>query len=283
VRYSDRDQASSPIAQEGLGCMTFIRNLMWMTTGSIALIVVLAFGNAWQSGERLLGRLANLVNPPQPEPQVDVRSLVINQVRDASELTTAIFTMEAVVPTSQDQTLGGFLVGTTKLLYIAHGEVRAGVDLSQITPSDIEVEGDTIRLRLPPPRILDSKIDVSRSTVYDYDRGFLGLGPDVAPNLQALAEERALSRITQAACADNLLQRANERAKLVVTQLVRGVGDRSVIVETQPSDATACLAHVSPSAPSPQGLQSPAPPPLSPAPLEQPVPIQPAQPLPEQR
>ena len=185
----------------------------------------------WRSGDQFWPHLLSLVTIKPAEPRVEPRSVVIKQVRNASELTTAVFTMEAVVPTQQDATLGGFVVGTTKLLYVARGEVRAGVDLSALTPDAIEIVGETVRLRLPPPRVLDSKIDVSQSTVYDYNRGLLGLGPDVAPTLQTLAQQQALQKIKAAACADGILQKASDRAKLVVTQLVRLPGYKEVVVE----------------------------------------------------
>jgi hypothetical protein len=84
---------------------------------------------------------------------------------------------------------------------------------------------------LPAPKLLDSKIDVSRSNVYDYNRGFLGLGPDNAPTLQSLAQQQALEKIVTAACQEGILQRAGDRAKLVVSQLVKLPAYKEVQVE----------------------------------------------------
>jgi hypothetical protein len=204
---------------------------------------MLAAGTAiglWHSGNHFFDNLATLLNNRQPEPKVETRSVVLQQVREASELTTAIYTMEAVVPTQQDATVSGFVVGTTKLLYIARGEVRAGVDLSQLSESSVTIEGDTVRLKLPQPRIIDQKIDVAKSSVYDYSRGFMGLGPDVAPTLQQLAQQEALKKIRTAACTDGILQRANDRAKLVVGQMVKITGYQKLTVETQAPPANAC-------------------------------------------
>ncbi|HAG83833.1 MAG TPA: DUF4230 domain-containing protein, partial [Cyanobacteria bacterium UBA12227] len=164
-------------------------------------MIALIFGiGILRTGSRFVEQLQAIFTNPQPEPEVDIRSIIVRQVRGASELTTAIFTMEAVVPTRQDRTLGGYPVATTTLLYIAYGEVRAGVDLEELTPNNVQVINDTIQLQLPPPRILDSKIDVNRSQVYDYNRGFLGLGPDTAPQLQMLAQQETLKKIVFTAC-----------------------------------------------------------------------------------
>lgn len=109
----------------------------------------------------------------------------------------------------------------------------AGVDLGALAAEDVNVSSDTVRIQIPPPRILDSKIDVNRSQVYDYNRGFLNLGPDVVPELQTLAEREALQKVVAAACANGLLEEANDRARLVVTQTLSKAGTK-VAVETQP-------------------------------------------------
>ena len=222
------------------GIPWLFKNLGWMLTGSLALVGVVTLVNIGRSGNPVLDKVASLFKTQPPEPKVDTRSVVIQQIRDASELTTAVYTMEAVVPAQQDAAIAGFVVGTTKLLYIARGEIRAGVDLSALTAANVEITGDTLRLRLPPPRLLDKKIDVTKSNVYDYSRGFLGLGPDAAPSLQKLAQEEALKKIQLAACSDGVLERANDRAKLVVSQLVRVSGFKTVLVETQSPSSTAC-------------------------------------------
>jgi hypothetical protein len=104
----------------------------------------------------------------------------------------------------------------------------------------VQVEGDRMQIQLPPPQLLDRKIDVSRSNVYDYNRGTFGLGPDVAPELQALAQQQALTKIVEAACTDGVLEKANDRAKLVVTQLITTAGYQNVTVVTQPPQAGNC-------------------------------------------
>jgi hypothetical protein len=181
-----------------------------------------------------------MVTPAPAEPEVDVRSVVVQQLRGASELTTAIFAMEAVVPTRSDRTLAGYVIGSTNLLYLAYGEVRAGVDLSQIIAADIQLNGSSIAITLPPPKILDSKLDLNRSDVYDYDRGFLGFGPDNAPELQELAQQEALSKIESAACAEGILADANRRAEMVVGQLLNTAGFETVTVTTQPAQDSLC-------------------------------------------
>jgi hypothetical protein len=268
-----------------------IRSLGLIVTGGSIMVGALLLLGLWQSGDRFLAKLAGFLTPPKAEPQVDVRSVVVKQVQDASELTTAIFTMEAVVPTQQDNNVAGLVIGSTKLLYIAYGQVRAGVDLSQLKPTDVVATPTGISVRLPAARLLDSKIDVSRSNVYDYNRGFLGLGPDTAPTLQTLAQQKALEKIVDAACREGILQKATDRARLVVSQLVTLPGQQ-VVVEAAPigdckvmANAAAAIppAPLSPTAPLPPTVPlttAPSTAPLTAAPLTAPFPTISTTPLP---
>ncbi len=184
------------------------------------------------------------ITPKPPEDKVDVRSVVVDKVRMASELTTAVFTMEAVVPAKSDRKLGDITVGETNLLYIAYGEVSAGVDLGKIQPADVSTstEGTVARLVLPAPEIFNDSLDVNRSDVYDYNRGFLNMGPDRAPELQMMAQKEAMKKIRTAACDQDILKQANERAQLVVGQLLKGAGFDDVVVETSGDSVADCYA-----------------------------------------
>ena len=105
--------------------MALLRNVSWMATGAIALGTLAVLVGVWRSGTHFWQGLWAVWQPTVRTPQVDVRLGALQQIRDASELTTAVFAMEAIVPTQQNRELGGVVVGTTKLLYIAYGEVRA--------------------------------------------------------------------------------------------------------------------------------------------------------------
>ena len=131
--------------------------------------------------------------PQVSEPEIGDRALFLSKIQPLSELTTTVYQLETIVPTSEDWVWGkDWKIATTKLLYIAQGEVRAGIDLEQITVEDLEIQSDRLILKLPPAQILDSKLDVNNSKVYNYDRGWFNLGPDVAPELQTRAQQKTL-------------------------------------------------------------------------------------------
>lgn len=208
--------------------------------GGFILFAIAFTVGMWQTGTHFFAELGQFLSLQDRPPQIDVSNILLEKLRHASELTTAVYTMETVVPAQQDRELMGMTVGTTKLLYVAYGEVKAGIDLTQITPADVQVRKDTVVVTLPPPMILDSKIDVTRSRVYDYDRGFLGLGPDVAPQLQTQAAQKTLYQMVTNACAEGVLLQASDRAQVAVKELLTLSGHTQVEIHTRPPNLESC-------------------------------------------
>lgn len=242
-------QNSAPLRSDRAKQKPLLRSLQLLTVASVGGAVMLASlaGLAFmRSGSQFIEGVKMTLTPKPPEETVDVKTVVVQQVREVSELTTAVFTMEAVVPAQSDRKIGEYTIGKTNLLYVAYGEVQAGVNLEEISTADVTTseEGKRVKLVLPPPQLLDSKIDVERSNVYDYSRGFLNLGPDRAPQLQELAQKEALVKIERAACEQDILGQASDRAELVVTQLLKSAGFEEVTVETSPVASTVCEAPV---------------------------------------
>ena len=169
-------------------------------------------------------------------------ALVVQQLHQVGQLHTVIFTSDSVIPTEGERKIGNLVVGKTELVYIARGEVRAGIDLQQLKPDQIKESPEGLEIILPPPEILDSKIDVKRSQVQYYNRGFLSLGPDIAPQLQSNAERQALNTIVASACRDGILIQANLQSQLMITQLLQTAGYENVRVKTQTPLPQACLS-----------------------------------------
>jgi hypothetical protein len=213
-----------------------------MTTGGITLVTVMILLGVWRAGDRAFSLVENFFNAPPAKPEVSVPTMVVNRIQGVSELTTAVFTMQSIVPTEKDRKLGNFTVGTTRLLYVAQGEVRAGVDLGAVTAEDVTVEEETdsVVVKIPAAEILDSKLDVRESRVYDYDRGFLNLGPDAAAQLQSLAQQKTLNQVVSAACNQGILNQARDRAEMTIEELLTASGYRNVKVVSEVSPASEC-------------------------------------------
>ena len=239
-KQKDR-QRNRPIRQKPFGFWAMLS--MALFGGGLVVASVTGYG-MWRTGEQFMDGVKLMFTPKPPEDKVDTRTLVVEQVQGASELTTAIASIQTVVPAESNRTVGNYVIGKTNLLYIAHGEVRAGIDLSAISEENVRVINDSedlppsLVVTLPAPKILDSKLDVNRSDVYDYNRGFLSLGPDRAPELQSLAQQEALKRIREGACEQGILDTASERAELTMRQLLTPMGYENITVNV--AEPSAC-------------------------------------------
>lgn len=219
-----------------------LKNTVLVTGGGIAIIGSIGLISVWQTSTNLFQTLTNSFKYQITSPKVDTSHLIVKQIQEVSELTTTNFVMDAVIPTSSSRKVGDWVIGETKLLYLARGEVKAGLDLSQIKTEDVIITGNNIEITLPAPQILDSKIDVTQSQVYDYDRGFLNLGPDVAPELQTQAQRQTLAKVVSTACNEGILTQANQRATLIVTQLLTTGGYDNVTIKT--TEPQSCLSNL---------------------------------------
>jgi hypothetical protein len=224
--------------------------------GAVAAVALIAFGallayfaflgrDLYSKGSDVVEKAERRVSAPlrlpnTPTPALATTAILARKLEDATELTTAIYTLETVVTESLDRKLGELTIGTTELLYVAHGVVRAGIDLSEIDDSNFEVDLDrrTLTVTLPPPRILDRKIDVDKSYVYDARKSLLG---PADPAMQSNAERFALEQIVYSACEGGVMNQANGRALLAVEKLLEdAAGYKQVIVLTQPPEAGEC-------------------------------------------
>ncbi|WP_036479231.1 DUF4230 domain-containing protein [Myxosarcina sp. GI1] len=218
--------------------------LLLIVTSNVCATVLLIIFGIWKTSDRFLATLQGFLQPQPLQLQSEISGAIAEKIKSVEELTTTVYTIETVVPTSADRKIGKFSLATTKLLYIARGEVKAGIDLSNITANNISVSDNQITVNLPSPQILDSKIDVNASRVYDYDRGFLNLGPDVAPQLQTLAQRQTLEYIVNNACHDGILTTANKKAETAIAQLLTITNDRDIAVKTTATSPQLCLESV---------------------------------------
>jgi len=152
------------------------------------------------------------------------RPTVIDKVRALSKLETVHYELEKVVSGKSSGPLPDFLT-SDKILLVAHGEVVAGIDLSELLPSDVKVVSDTVTIKLPPAEILFSALDNDKTYVYDRQTGIFNK-PD--PNLETDIRRVAEQEILQTAMEDGILNKAQENAKDVLRALITGLGYKEV-------------------------------------------------------
>jgi hypothetical protein len=191
----------------------------------LGLLAMIVFSRTSQAG--LWNRVAAFVTG-RPV-RFDVSSpTVVEMIRQLSRLETVQYSLDKIVEGErQSAYLPDFLAGD-KLLLVAHGDAIAGIDLGQLKAGDVQVNGDTVRVRLPAAQIFTTRIDNSRTRVYSRTTGLL-VASD--PNLESDVRQTAEQQITQAALDDGILDKARQNARTSVTALLYQLGFRTVDVK----------------------------------------------------
>ena len=76
------------------------------------------------------------------------------KVQTLSQLVTVKYSLEKVVEFDDAK---WYPFSDSRVLLLAHGVVKAGIDLSQLAPGDIQISGKKISLALPRPRVTDGR------------------------------------------------------------------------------------------------------------------------------
>ncbi len=152
---------------------------------------------------------------------------IVSEIRSLARLETAQYTVEKVITAETGQGALAALFGD-RLLFVAHGTVIAGVDLSRLAESDVTVSpAGQATLILPAAEIFVATLDNDKSYVYDRQTGLLTHG-DV--NLETQARQVAEVEIEKAALEDGILNLAQTNAQAFIERLLQSLRLKEVIV-----------------------------------------------------
>jgi len=144
--------------------------------------------------------------------RVENTGTVIQQVQTLSDLVTVKYMMQKVefVDSPPGSALGKFVQGDNKVMLLAQGVVKAGIDLKKIAPGDVAISGKSLTITLPKPEITDAYLDDSQTKVMERTTGFLR---SLDKDLEQTTRQFAVDDIRRAAQEGGILNDANERAR----------------------------------------------------------------------
>ena len=159
-----------------------------------------------------------LVRPPAigAPPKIQSTATIVQQVQTLSELVTVKYVLEKVVILDDIK-----WYGENRVLLVAHGIVKAGVDLQELRPDDLRVGDKKIVLKLPRARITDVYLDDQKTRVVDRSTGLLrAFDKDLEQN----ARRQAVEELRIAARSNRIYEDAEERAQLQLANLFHQLG-----------------------------------------------------------
>ncbi len=149
---------------------------------------------------------------------------VVQQVQTLSQLVTVRYVIEKVVVQEDVKWFG-----ENRVLLVAHGVVKAGINLEELNEGDLEVEGHRVMVRLPRARITDAYLDESKTQVIERSTGLLRL---FDKQMETTARQKAVMDLRTAARTAGILDDAQERASTQLELLFRRMGFEEVEIVT---------------------------------------------------
>jgi Protein of unknown function (DUF4230) len=155
--------------------------------------------------------------------------VVVEGIQDLNQLATVRWTES--VPVTRESGGNQFeqIFSGERVLLIAVGEVEAGVNLADLSRDDVQVNGETVTIRLPEPEILSTSLIEDETRVYDRDFSLLNFRPD--DDLVEEARGAAEDKITQAARENDILNYAENNAEDSIRAFVTTLGFEEVKFE----------------------------------------------------
>ena len=150
---------------------------------------------------------------------------VIASIQRLARLESVVYTMDKVVEGDRtNQYLPDILTGD-KLLLIVHGQAVAGVDLSSIQASNVQIDGRSITIAMPAAQLLSVSLDNSKTRVYSRITGLL---VPADPNLESEVREKAEADLRQSALDSGILTTAEGNARATLTTMLRSLGFQQI-------------------------------------------------------
>ena len=177
--------------------------------------------------------LAVLIVRRTAGPKFANTATVVLQIQALSELVTVKYVLEKVVMAESPKTttLQNLLPGQDdKIILLAHGIVKAGVDLGQLKPEDVQISGEKIRIQLPRAFVTDGYLDENATQVLDRKTGLLR---SLDKKLEQQARQEAQTQIRRAARESGIEREANERAQEQLAKFLKTFGFQEVEISTR--------------------------------------------------
>jgi hypothetical protein len=153
-------------------------------------------------------------------PKIYNTATMLQQVQTLSQLVTVKYVLEKVVVLEDVKWLG-----ENRVLMVAHGTVKAGIDLQQLQPADLQVSNRKIVIKLPPAQITDAYLDEKQTRVVERSTGLLRT---FDKDLEQTARQNAVDDIRRAARTGGILKDADDRARAQVAALFKQMGFEKV-------------------------------------------------------
>lgn len=162
----------------------------------------------------------------------EVRETEIYEIRSIGTLSTTEYTLGKVIHWNDEGEW--YAYGDRRILLSCKARVKAGVNLNAIKESDIAVDGKKITIQLPPPEIVSFEMDpdLVRTEMTDVN----GFRSDFSQVDKSKVLQKGEESIRKDLKKLNILDEAEQNAKIFIVDFYKNLGFEQVIVHETPKD-----------------------------------------------
>ncbi len=158
-------------------------------------------------------------------PRILNTATLLKKVQTLSQFVTVKYNLEKVVVLDDPK-----WYGDSHVTLVAHGVVKAAINLDQLGPSDIQISGSKIKIDLPRSRVVDAYLDDQKTQIVERSTGVLRI---FDKDLEQNARRQAVEELRLAALQNGILDEASERARSQLAMLFYQAGFKEVEVRTK--------------------------------------------------
>ena len=145
---------------------------------------------------------------------------ILHQVQTLSQLVTVKYVLEKVIVAEDAK-----WYGDNRVVLVAHGVVKAGVNLDNLQAGDLQISDKSVTLTLPHPDITDVYLDDHHTQIVERTTGLMR---NFDKDLEQTARHRAVDDLRAAALSNGILKDAEDRAKAQLGSLFNQLGFTTV-------------------------------------------------------
>ncbi|GAA4131767.1 DUF4230 domain-containing protein [Actinomadura keratinilytica] len=220
--------ASRPAAAPGSASRRGIGTSVLLIVATVAVVLV---------AQQALRLLPGSLNPFEEETKDRSGPVLLQSIRDLSRYEAASGNFQVIVDLEKDAKFLPSAVRGSRTLFVGQGSVSAYVDFSRLGSGAITVNADrtAATVRLPRAQLAGAALDPEHSHVFATERGLIDRLGDFfsgSPNDQRQLYVLAAQKIQEAAAQSGLRERADQNARLMLENMLRALGFRTVSVQT---------------------------------------------------
>lgn len=157
----------------------------------------------------------------EPEQKPSVLAL-----KEMSELATVEYTVTKIIKANDNKTW--YKIGDRKILMSCEANIKAGVDLSGINENSFVIDGKSVRLTLPPPKVISFSIPPDKIKVEYQDIAPLR-EPFKTSERDQLAKQ-AEAQIKNSINSLGIHEQAKANTSLLVNNILKQMGYKNITI-----------------------------------------------------